>query len=209
MALVFSKVVFDGRAPDLSRIAAHVTEISGQPLSVTDLADETDEVSDFHGHLAFACAPESWIEVRAYRAGTVKEFYHQTVGDPGLRLPMARFVQGLNEPAGTQAVYVEGHINQEPTLLFVTLLALEALGGRPRELIPDEIRRIFSSPISTSELEERRRKMRRRVRLRTAVTLVMLPILVPLWILWFLVTLPLGIWKTYQHYREITDGRII
>jgi hypothetical protein len=126
MGVVVSEVVFDGEAPELSAIADKVTELSGLPLSV---ADGDGDLYDLHAHLAFACAPETQLEVHAYPAGAVKEFYHQTFGDADL--PFARCVQGLNEPAGTQAVYLRGYIGQEPTLLFVTILTLEALGGRP------------------------------------------------------------------------------
>src|SRR5262245_32551971 len=113
MGVVVTEVVFEGPVPELSHIADKVTELSGLPLSITESgADVTGDLYDLHAHLAFDCAPETQMEVHAYRAGAVKEFYDQTFG--GADLPMAKRVQGLNEPAGTLAVYLRGYIGQEP-----------------------------------------------------------------------------------------------
>ena len=202
-----SQVIFDERAPGLERIAEQVTEISGLPVSITDrLKEFPDPSSDFDGTLAFTCVPQSWIELRAYRPEEVRKFYHESVGDPDLRLPMARCVHGLNEPSGTQTVYLRGYINQEPTLLFVTLLALEKLGGRPRHPIPDDIRRGYSVRITETELEKRCRKAGRQAWLGAAVAIVMLPVLIPLWVLFLFLKLPLGVWYVWRHYGEFTKA---
>ena len=207
MPLVLSQVVFDERAPELARIAEQVSEISGLPTSITDLSIVgNDDVSEFHGNLAFACEPHSGIELRAYRVGAMKKFYHETVGDPGLRYPMARFVQGLNEPTGTQAVHLSGHTGQDFTLFTVTLLALEKLGGRLRHPISDEDRRIYSTPITVSQLEDRCRKARRKAQIRAAVTFLLLPVIIPLWVLFLFLKLPLGVWYVWRHYGEFTKA---
>jgi hypothetical protein len=208
MGVVATEAVFDGRAPQLSRIAAQVTEMTGLPVSVAESGpDVTGELYDLHGHLAFACAPGTGIELHSYRAGAAREFCRQTFGDA--HFPVARFVEGLNEPPGTQAVYVRGYVGQEPTLFFATLLALEALGGRPREPFSDEDRREYGSPISPAELEERRRKLTRHALPAVLIGLVLLPVLIPLWVvglLWFLVSMPWRIWRGYQLYCNYADG---
>lgn len=202
MGVVVSEIVFDGEAPELSAIADKVAALSGLPLSV---AEEDGDLYDLHAHLAFACAPQIQLEMHTYRAGAVKQLYQQTFGD--VDLPIARCVQGLNEPAGTQAVYLRGYIGQEPTLLIVTILALEALGGRPRHPIGEEERRQYGSPITPAQLEERQRKLSKQMRLIVVVGLLLLPVLLPLWLIGFFVLLPWRIWKGYQLYRDYTNRR--
>jgi hypothetical protein len=144
MGIVVTQVVFDGQAPELSSIAGKVAELSGLPLSVTDSgADVKAGLYDLHAYLAFACHPETPLRLHSYRAGAVKELYHQTFGEA--RRPIAKCVQGLNEAPGTQTVYLHGYVGQEPTLLFVTELALEALGGRPRTPMAEEVRRDYGA----------------------------------------------------------------
>jgi hypothetical protein len=209
MGVVIAEVVFDGQAPELSRIAEKVTELSTLPLSVTESgADVKAGLYDLHASLAFACAPRAQLELYSYRPGAVKEFYQQTFGDADL--PLARFVQGLNEPPGTQAVYLQGYVGQEPTLLFVTELALETLGGRPRESIPEEMRREYGAPVSAAQLKDCRRKSARQGWFGLLIVVVLLPLLIPLWlfgVLWGLISMPWRIWKGYQLYRSYKDGR--
>src|SRR5258708_7272902 len=113
MGMVFGEVAFDGRAPCLSFIGAKISELSGLPVSVTELgSDVKGDLYDMHTSLAFVCAPEEQIELYTYRAGAVKEFCDQTFGDADL--PMVKLTQGLNEPSGTQVVYLRGFIGQEP-----------------------------------------------------------------------------------------------
>src|SRR5262249_19605869 len=137
MGIVTAEVAFDGRAPDLPQIADAVKGLTGLPLSFTESpAEVKGNLFDQDGYLAFACAPRSEIMVYTYRAGAAKELYEQAFENVGL--PIARFVRGLNEPLGTQTVYLEGPLDQEPTLFFATLVALEKLGGRPKEPILEE-----------------------------------------------------------------------
>jgi len=113
MGLVFEEVAFDGRAPQLSRIADKISELSGLPVVVTESGpDVKGDLYDLHGYLAFACAPAQQLEIHAYRDGAVRK----------LCLPMGKCVRGMHEPAGTQSVYLRSFIGQEPTLL---------LGGNP------------------------------------------------------------------------------
>lgn len=208
MGIVGTEVGFDGQAPELSRIAEKVTELSGLPLTVEESgADIKGDLFDLHGYLAFACAPERQLELHSYRAGAVKDFCEEAF--EGADFPLANCVQGLHEPPGTQTVYVRGYVGQEPTLFFVTELALEALGGRPREPIPEDVRREYGAPITAAQLEERQRKVTRQGWLTLLVGVLLLPVLLPLWLLgflWMLVSLPWRIWTAYQVYRRYTEG---
>src|SRR2546426_313968 len=180
MGMVFGEAAFDRRAPGLSPIADKISELSGLPVSVTESgSDVKGDLYDLHASLAFACAPEDQLKLYTYRAGAVKEFRDQTFGDADL--PMVKFTQGLNEPAETQVVYLRSFIGQEPTLMAVTTLALEALGGRPRHPISAEVRQDYGTPITASQLEKRRRKVRKQATLGTAIVLLLLPVLIPLW----------------------------
>src|SRR5262245_44568951 len=209
MGMVFGEATFDGRAPDLSCIADKITELSGLPVSVTESAAEVKgELYDMHASLAFSCAPAERLELHTYLPAAVREFCNEAF--EGIEFPTAKFVQGMSEPAGTQTVYLRGYIGQDPTLMIVSILALEALGGRPKHPILDEMRREYGKPITTSQLIERHRKLRKQGRWQAAIVLLLLPVLIPLWFvgcLALLVTTPWRIWKGYQLYRSYQEGR--
>jgi hypothetical protein len=204
MGIVTSEAAFDGKAPDLKSIGEKVAELSGLVVSVTESSDELKgTLFDLHGYLAFACAPESRIELHSYQAGAVKELCEDMFGKADF--PLARAVKGRNEPPGTQAVYLRGFIGQEMTLFFTIELALEALGGRPPHPLPDDVRQEYGKPITAAELLERQRRMARQMRSMWGIGLLLLPLLIPLWIvglLWFVLTLPWRLWKAYRMYRR-------
>jgi len=205
MGIVVNEVAFEGRAPQLSDIADKITELSGLPLSVTESgADVKGDLFDLHGYLAFACAAEQPLEIYAYRGRAVRDLCEEMFGN--VRLPMTKCVQGINEPAGTQSVYLTGYLGQEPTLLVATTLALEALGGRPKYPIGDEARREYGTPITPAQLEERRRKVAKQMRSAVMVGLLLLPVIIPLWIVGLVVMMPWSIWKAYKLYRAWTEG---
>jgi hypothetical protein len=202
MPPVSAEVRFDGRAPALSRIAEKVTELSGLGLSIQEV-EPGDQGYDIHARLAFACAQDDQLEVRAYRPGAVRAFYDEAF--QGVPQPMDRFVQGLKEPAGTQAVYLRSHTGLDPTLLTVTILALEALGGRARDPISEEERCQYGTPITVAQLEERRRSMRRQNRLASLIFVLLLPLALPLWLVWFLAILVMMPWRTWKAYKASRD----
>jgi hypothetical protein len=205
MAVVSEEVTFDGRAPALSLIADKVSALSGLSVSVKDSgADVKGNLHDLHARLTFACAPEEQLELYAYRPGAVKEFAESWPG------PSAQFLQGLHEPAGAQVVYLRSYNGLEPTLMVVTGLALEALGGRPRAPIPEDVRRAYGRPITAAQLEARRRKACKQAWGACLVGVALLPVLLPLWLVGFalsLVLLPWRIWKAYQLYRAWIERR--
>jgi hypothetical protein len=192
MGLVFEEVVFDGRAPQLSHIADKITELSGLPLGVIESGpDVKGDLYDLHGYLAFACAPKQQLEIHAYRDGTVRKH----------RLPMGKCVQGMHEPSGTQSVYLRSFIGQEPTLLLAATLALEAMGGHPKHLPGDEVRREYGTPVTPAQLAERQRKLAGKLWPAVGIALLLLPVAMLLWFIEFLVQMPWLVWKVHQWYR--------
>jgi hypothetical protein len=107
-----------------------------------------------------------------------------------------------NEPAGNQAVYLRGYMGQEPTLLLVTILALEDLGGRPRHPIGEVERRQYGTPITPAQLEERRRKLARQLWPIVVVSVLLLPLAIPLWLVGFVLMMPWRVWKANKLYRR-------
>src|SRR5262245_7847264 len=129
MGIVIGDAIFDSQAPELSRIAEKIQELSGLAITVHESGPEIKgDLYDFHAQLAFTSAPKTQLEIRAYRPGAVKEFYQRAFGDR--ELPFPKMIQGMNDPPNTQTIHLQGYIGQEPTLFVMTQLALEALGGR-------------------------------------------------------------------------------
>lgn len=181
MGIVVTEVIFDAPAPTATKIAARVEEIVGLPLVVRDSSPEIKgSLFDLDAQLAFAVYPRSQIEVTAYRAGAVREHLRLTGVDV---MPIADVVQGSNEATGQQTVYVEGYVGQEPTLLLATTFALETLGGRLGKPMPDHVRRDYGQSVSVDELRRRYRKVQRQGLLALAAGVVLLPILVPIWMI--------------------------
>jgi hypothetical protein len=208
MGLVFDQVSFDGRAPDLLRIADKVTELCGLPVTVKQSGDDIKQnLYDQHGYIAFACAEQDKLELFSYRPGAVRQFYEESF--EGLELPMAKFVTGLNEPAGTQVVYLRGTFGLE-TLMGVTALALEALGGRPSEPMEVPERREYGRRITEAELLQRRRRWQQQGRWALLIGVLLLPVSLPLFLLGLLVTfalMPWRIWKAWQLTRATISKR--
>jgi hypothetical protein len=204
MGVVVAQAVFYGTAPELQRIGEKVAEMSGLAVSVTESSAEIKyTLYDLHGYIAFACDPESRIELHSYRTGAVKELCDGMFGTNDF--PLAHAVQGRNEAPGTQTVHLRGFVGQEMTLFFVIELALEALGGRCPDPLPDDVRQEYSKPITAAELLERRRRMVRELRSMWWLGLLLLPLLIPLCIagiLFFVVTRPWRLWKAYRLYAD-------
>ena len=196
MGIVIQEVTFDAPAPTAARVVAKLTELVGLPLTISESTPEIrGSLFELHAQLAFARFPQVPVELTAYRAGAVQEHLQRT----GMNaLPFASVVQGSNEAVGTQTVYVRGYIGQEPTLLLAATLALEALGGRLREPLSDELRREYGAKVLPEELERRHRRVRRQGLLALTAGIVLLPFLVPFWlasIAWHLANLPWRLWK--------------
>lgn len=208
MGLVFDQVSFDGRAPELLRIAEKGTELCGLPIIVHESdAELKGELYDQHGHLAFGCAPQERLEISSYRPRAVRELYDQFTD--GVELPIDRHVTGLNEPAGTQTIHLRGCVGLE-TLMGVTVLALEALGGRPLEPISDEMRSEYGTRLTEDTLLERRTRLKRRLRRTGLIQALLLPFTLPIFALELcvrLVTMPWRLRKAWKLTREALDKR--
>ena len=198
MGMVFADVMFQDRAPPLSDICTRITDICSLPVVV--LESNADEMHDLDATIAFECVPDIPLEILVYRPGAVVEFCDDTFDEPTLSSFMKNIVQGVNEPAGTQTVYLRGYIGQEPTLMITTELALESLGGTSSHAMADDDRQEYGKPISESELKERYRKTERQMRRLAFTTVAMLPLLIPMWILgcvWSIIMSPFRIWQGY------------
>lgn len=206
MGMSFIDVTFDGEAPPLSKITGQITAITGLPVIVRESCD--DSLFHFHARLAFEAVPDHSIEITAYRPAAVRrQMEEMGMSDQ----PVAQFVQGANEPKGTQTVYLQGFVESEPTLMMSTAIALEALGGRVKDhRMTDELRSKFGQPISAAELERRHGQAQNRVLLSCLIWIVLLPLMIPCWLIaiaWSCLTMPFRIWRAYQVVRRIERER--
>jgi hypothetical protein len=203
MGIVVQQVTFDDRVPEAARVGDMLTQMIGLPVTVSESDSEVrGKLFELHARLAFSRFPNDSIKLTAYWPGAVKE-HLQLAGIAAF--PFANAVQGMNEAPGTQAVYVTGYLGHEPTLLFATVLALVALGGRPCTSVPEAIRREYAVRISVTELDRRHRTFRRQQRLAWLLGVISFPILVPMWFLslgWGLATLPWRIGKACRWYKS-------
>jgi hypothetical protein len=80
--------------------------------------------------------------------------------------------------------------NQELTLFFATQLALERLGGSPMCPLADRQRSQYDLAFTAAELAERRRKYRILWRLNRVLSILLLPVTIPLTLLkWAVITI--------------------
>jgi len=207
--MVFDEVTFDGRGPTVDALAAKISELSGLPVSVQAPGPGDLGIYDQHAYLFFVAMPEEQLEVFSYRRGAAKKFYNDFM-EGFENLPTAKYAVGLNEAPGTQVVYLRSFVGHEPTLMMATVLALEALGGRTRSPITDDIRREYGTPITEQQLAERRKKLHKELRRAAWIGMLMLPITIPLFIfglLFRLVLLPWQIVTSVRAYHEIEEKR--
>jgi hypothetical protein len=144
MGLMYpEKVLFEGPAPDIQRIAAKVAELSGLAVRIRQTVyHNTAEFNEADGVLAFECAPREEIWLSAPRAGAEM-------------LPYWVWDRGEKDPPGKHAVYLSlGGL--EPTLKTYIRLALQALGGEAKHPLDEASRRLCAGPITELELERRK-----------------------------------------------------
>src|SRR5262249_30733362 len=153
---------------------------------------------------SFAAAPEEQLEVFSYRPGAAKKFYNDHL-EGFDQLPIAKHATGLNEPEGTQVVYLRSYVGHEPTLMMATLIALEALGGRSHSPLTDEVRREFGTPITEKELALRRKKLQTQFKRATWLFVLMLPITIPLFLLQLLVMIAIMPWTLWKAWRQVNQ----
>lgn len=207
MGITTAAVRFSGSAPSLPDICSAITDITSLPVVVIESSE--DELCGLFADIAFQCAPEQTLEITVHRPGAVDRFCDESFEGPADAAFMKQFVTGANEPPGTQTVHLRGYVGEEPTLMFTTELALAALGGTPSSEIPAEERADFARPITEAQLADRHRRAQRQVRKGFWLIVLMLPVLIPLWLLgaiWFVVTMPVTIWRARRRLRAFESA---
>src|SRR5262245_28550052 len=181
MGLVLDAVEFDGPAPDLQRIVAKVTEMTGLPLTFKDSdAEIKANLYDLHATVAITGVASTQLELSSYRTGAVKAFADDAFGETGN--PVVPFIQGYAEPPGTQTVLLRSYVGLEPTLFYAVLFALEGLGGRLSHPMTDEHRREYGGPTTVAEVRARERKQGRQMTAVMLLGCLILPVMLPIWI---------------------------
>jgi hypothetical protein len=185
MGKALVEATFPAPAPKAAAIAARVTDLVGLPLIVSESSSEfRGRLYDLHARVAFAAYPKEEVTLSAYRP---------SVDRAGMATgPLADVVQGSREVAGTQKVYIEGYVGQEPTLLFATLLALEALGGHLTESVSEEERRNYGRTISPEELGRRYHKTQRKGLVAVTGGVIVAACSIIWWSLGMFIRLPFG-----------------
>src|SRR5262245_40072835 len=209
MGMVFGEVTFEGRGPTVDELAARITETCGLPVTIHPPHAEDLDIYDQHGYVSFAAAPEEQLEVFSYKPGAAKKYYNDFMEDFEYT-PTAKFAVGLNEPPGSQVVYLRSYIGHEPTLLMVTLIALEALGGKPREPLTFENRQGYSKKVTEEELAKRRKILHRQFKRTAWITMLLLPITIPLFLLQMFLMftlLPWRLWKAWGEYSKFKEQK--
>lgn len=199
MGRIFASVEFPGHAPPLVDICAAITRVCSMPVAVIE--SNSDDLRDLDATIAFECAKESTLDLLVYRPGAAATFCDESFDDAANTSLMKSVVQGANEPAGAQTVYLRGVLGQERTLFVTTVLALETLGGRPANPIADEERREFARPVSETELLKRQRAMDRDIVMIVLIAFLLLPVLVVAWLagaLWAIFSIPLHVWRDWR-----------
>ena len=196
MGLVMGRVYFPGQVPSLEELAARVTARSGLVVRA-EPSELQDGFYQVHGRLAFACVPELWVEVYCYTQEQRQRNVEMFV-DFGLVSPEA--VHAPRPPGAT--VHVKTFVGVEPTLFFQTELALEELGGELSEGFPEEARLEYGRPLTEAELRRRIRDAAAAMRPVWWASALLLPLLLPLHLVWTLVRLPWMLWKARRLLHE-------
>jgi hypothetical protein len=160
LGILIQELQFNGSTPDLARIGAAIVEVCGLPVVITESGPEVKgTLYALHARMAFDCDRSNTIDLFSYRPGAVRELYRQFTANipPDLAQP-PRALLGVNEPEGSPSIHLRTYVGLEPTLLMVTTLALEALGGEAKRHLSDEARRTYSRRLTSATLKWRTRK---------------------------------------------------
>ncbi len=161
MALLIIKVLFEGSAPTLPRIADALAARSGLAVKVAPEEDDVrSTLHDIHGWVAFECDPERRIEIYAYHPGAAKQHINEIFGEFATALPpqFHKATEGYDEPAGKQTLYLRDYNGQHPTLLYYVMLALEDLRGEFAHPLSEAARKDCAQPLTPAGLEQRKAK---------------------------------------------------
>lgn len=179
MGIEIAEVTFKGNAPSLICISDKITELSQLPLLVESVAaadlETYTNLYELDAHLSFKAVPGNRLHIYAYRSDAISE----------LDLSHA---EEFEEPVDTQAVHLEMYIGQEPTLFYLTIFALEALGGISTHPLPAGVRQAYLKITTLACIKQRSLKISSLSLLYWIIGLVLLPIFLPIWLfqyLWF------------------------
>ena len=200
MGIISYSVTFDAMAPRLTLVGERVSHLTGLAVSVVDAdAAEATRAQDARFHFAFDAGYT--ISVYTYRPGAIAEFCERALGR---MVPIiGRSVDGMSEPAGSQAVFVRGYVGQEPTLLLATVIALETLGGTADPPLADADRDQYGRRITEAELRRRRRRLGWRVGAFSALGVAAIILSSPYWISRALIDVPARIWRARKIVRSL------
>ena len=201
MAIVVQEARFPSPLPDIGRIVGTITEICGLPVLVKESgSDIKGNLYELHAHLAFACAPKDHVEIYSYQSGAVQQSYKKMYADMGEFAPKPK---GWDEPLGTQMIYLKIYLGQEPTLFHVAILALEKLGGELKKPISEDDRQAYGDTLTPAIFEKRLSKNRWQNFREMGLTLLILPVTFPFWLIRFIVKTPIAIWRACRYYRKV------
>jgi hypothetical protein len=173
LGLVTQSVEFEGPAPPLLSIVDKIVEIGGLPLQVEESTPEIRaDLYDQYARIGFACLTAHDIKIYTYLDGAVKNFLERSGMN---KLPIAKVMVGANERPGSQTVYLEAYRGQDLTIMDVTVLALESLGGRPRVAPSPEVREKYAKPLTEAQLIVRKQSLRLRGLAHAIVAIMAVP----------------------------------
>jgi hypothetical protein len=119
--------------------------------------------------------------------------------------PVIGGIEGMNERAGTQAVYVKGCVGQELTLLLATVIVLESLGGIPTPGISKNYRDSYGRRVTVVEIRRRRRGVEWQMASLSALSVVVMILSSPIWIVWTLIKMPWEIRRATRIARSFEE----
>ena len=196
--------MFGSRVPSPDEIAARISEITSHAVAIDDSTEEDEEVSlwEYQVRLKFDAVPECALRLYAYKPGAVDKWMDDD--DPMLKKVLGKSLEGAGERKGHRFVHFLGYIGEEPTLFFVTDIALHDLGGTTEKPIPDDIIQEYKREISVEELQSRLNDVKSSNQKQFRWILILSPLLIPLWIISMVFTLLLLPFRLLWAWRQLS-----
>jgi hypothetical protein len=177
MGIVANELVFQGKPPSMSQIMDTITELSGLSLLAEPRPVDTS-ASGFFVYLSFSCLPKNRLEIDC-----VSEVEGRGIFQESFKLTSNE----LREPVSGQTVHLRIDLGQEPTLFYMAVFALEALGGSLKHPLSEKERSKYLKPLTSSKLKQRTLHFELQIIFVCLLGVILLPLLIPLWLLQFFV----------------------
>jgi hypothetical protein len=178
MGIASRRATFPDTAPSFATIADKVSELSALPVILTESQIEEPDDGYCSASLAYRSMPESKVELSRHIEAPSDGNSH-------------------TQPEQQQTLEVRIYLAQEPTLFYKTLLALEALGGKIQPPLSEQERQEYVKVFTSRQIEREALKLVLLMMLYVIGFLLLLPILIPFWIIqgiysyiWWKITLP-------------------